>query len=81
VADVKLSVPDAILADVRAAADKVAPGKKIRLTFALDVITKELHVNAVYRGKSWAVGTFVNKLPGVAPSLAVGGSIEFEPAP
>ena len=80
-ADVKISVPDDILAEVTAAAAKVTPGKKFRLEFTLDAVSKEIHVAAVYRKERYAVGAFVNRTPQNGLSAGVGGVIEFEPAP
>lgn len=79
--DVKLSVPDDIMAQVQAAAAKVTPGKKFRLEFTLDAISKEIHVAAVYKKERYAVGAFVNRTAAAGVSAGVGGTIEFLPEP
>ena len=80
-ANVKLSVPDDILKQVNDAATRVSPGKKFRLEFTLDAISKEIHVAAVYKKERYAVGAFVTRTAGGVVTAGAGGSIEFEPSP
>lgn len=78
---VTLSVPDDILKQVQAAAAKVTPGKRFRLEFTMDAVTRELHATAVYKKQHYAVGAFAHKTPGGGLAAGAGGVIEFEPAP
>jgi hypothetical protein len=80
-ADLKITVPDELLAECRKAAEKVAPGKKVRIDLAMS-LDGTITAYAGYRAsKAVTVGAFVVRKPGGESAGAVNGTIEFEPAP
>jgi hypothetical protein len=81
VADLKIAIPDELLAECRRAAEKVAPGKKVRIDLSMS-LDGTITAHAGYRAsQKVSLGAFVVRAPGGGIAGAVSGTIEFEPAP
>jgi hypothetical protein len=80
-ADLKITVPDELLAECRKAAERVAPGKKVRIDLSMS-LDGTITAYAGYRASSKvSVGAFVVKKPGGGAVGGANATIEFESAP
>jgi hypothetical protein len=80
VADLKIAIPDELLAECRKAAEAVAPGKKFRLGAAMS-LDGTITVHAAYRKNVVQVGAFALRKPSGDTVGALTATFEFAPAP
>jgi hypothetical protein len=80
-ADLKIAIPDELLAECRKAAEKVAPGKKVRIDLSMS-LDGTITAHAGYRAsQKVSIGAFVVRKPGGDTAGALNGTIEFAPEP
>lgn len=81
---IPIEVNPAIAARIKEALAGVAPGKRGKITLALDqygTLTASLGAKAKVKGFEITIGAFGGRSADGQMTAGVGGSIEFEPAP